>query len=137
MSNLPNIEKNMLNIKRPSYPSTNPIQNSSLGNVNTRFQTNQKLRQKIIGNLKQFKIPFNRPDELVDKSKELPSKRQKRSHPSVNFADLYEPNDLVGTLIRRIVYAEGDVIKIENKTVEQLKVELKHIVNLLLKKEQG
>lgn len=39
---------------------------------------------------------------------------------------------MVGGLIRRIVYAEGDVINISSKAVLQLKTELKMIVDLLV-----
>ena len=80
------------------------------------------------------RFSFNRPDELVEKLKnEIPSKRQKLSHAQVSISKLPTSTDLVSTLIRRIVYAEGDLINIQEETVSLLKTELKSVVNLLLK----
>ena len=43
----------------------------------------------MIDTVKKFTLTnkFNRPEELVDKEKELPTKRQKKSHPIVTFSD--------------------------------------------------
>ena len=80
------------------------------------------------------RFSFNRPDELVEKlQNEIPSKRQKLSHAQVSISKLPTSTDLVSTLIRRIVYAEGDLINIQEETVSLLKTELKSVVNLLLK----
>ena len=80
------------------------------------------------------RFSFNRPSELIDKQNEPPSKRQKTSHPEEAISQLPTSTDLVATLIRRIVYAEGDQINISERAVSQLKSELKSIVTMLLKK---
>lgn len=132
-NNLSTIDKTLMNNLRPSYPARpmGPPKN----NAQTRFSANQKINQSIMAQHKKF--TFSRPDELVDKTRELPTKRQKRSEADLNFTVIANETDVVGSLVRRIVYAEGDVVNITYTTMQQLKTELKSIVDLLMHSKDG